>query len=229
MGNYIVHFNDGSEALAHYGKKGMHWGEWNEETRQRYLNEGKTFRYDPVAGGFVVDEEASKRNNEAWNASQLAERTGQQYDPRTGGVYSKNASGQLARALDNVASTVNDLIRDPGYTLSSMASKTLDSGKSLVDRALGAISDAAKNVGTEYNYLTKGFSPGVSNTDTSSKKFWRNLGYTPHEVDRGSKYPNEHPASKADREARVAAVTSHEFDKYWNSTARKIRNRFGYK
>lgn len=35
MTNYIVHFEDGSEFLAHYGVQGMKWGVWNEETRRR--------------------------------------------------------------------------------------------------------------------------------------------------------------------------------------------------
>ena len=36
--DYIVTFEDGSDAyLSHHGKIGMHWGEWNEETRKRYM------------------------------------------------------------------------------------------------------------------------------------------------------------------------------------------------
>lgn len=34
--DYRVTFEDGSEALAHYGIKGMKWGVWNEETKARY-------------------------------------------------------------------------------------------------------------------------------------------------------------------------------------------------
>ena len=36
--NYILTFEDGSTGyLSHHGVKGMHWGVWNEETRQRRL------------------------------------------------------------------------------------------------------------------------------------------------------------------------------------------------
>lgn len=37
MTDYLVTFQDGSQRLAHHGVKGMHWGEWNDETRQKYL------------------------------------------------------------------------------------------------------------------------------------------------------------------------------------------------
>ena len=34
--DYKFTFEDGSEALAHHGVKGMKWGVWNEETKSRY-------------------------------------------------------------------------------------------------------------------------------------------------------------------------------------------------
>lgn len=37
--NYKFTFQDGSEALMHYGVKGMKWGVWNEETASRYRGE----------------------------------------------------------------------------------------------------------------------------------------------------------------------------------------------
>lgn len=35
--DYIITMTDGSKYLAHHGVEGMHWGEWNEETRRKYL------------------------------------------------------------------------------------------------------------------------------------------------------------------------------------------------
>ena len=34
------YYKEEPDSLTHYGKPGMHWGEWNDETRERYLNEG---------------------------------------------------------------------------------------------------------------------------------------------------------------------------------------------
>ena len=36
MTDLKFHFDDGSEAIAHYGKKGMHWGVWDENTQEKY-------------------------------------------------------------------------------------------------------------------------------------------------------------------------------------------------
>ncbi len=38
-----------SNELYHYGVKGMHWGEWNEETAARY-NSGKVSNYGKNGG-----------------------------------------------------------------------------------------------------------------------------------------------------------------------------------
>lgn len=38
--DYIFTFEDGSSAMAHYGVKGMKWGVWNQETRDRYFGLG---------------------------------------------------------------------------------------------------------------------------------------------------------------------------------------------
>lgn len=37
---YKVTFEDGSEALAHYGVLGMKWGKWNAETAAKYAHRG---------------------------------------------------------------------------------------------------------------------------------------------------------------------------------------------
>lgn len=52
---YLVTFDDGSSAfLAHHGVKGMKWGKWNKETRERYQAEGLDLQ---GGGGGGVDEE----------------------------------------------------------------------------------------------------------------------------------------------------------------------------
>lgn len=45
-------FEDGSEALAHYGVKGMKWGNWNADTKEKYAQEGIT----GGGGGYTDDE-----------------------------------------------------------------------------------------------------------------------------------------------------------------------------
>lgn len=37
MSDMLITMQDGSQWLAHHGVMGMHWGEWNEETRRKYL------------------------------------------------------------------------------------------------------------------------------------------------------------------------------------------------
>lgn len=49
--NYIFTFEDGSEALMHYGVKGMKWGSWNAETQARYAGAGNGTYYKKAQRG----------------------------------------------------------------------------------------------------------------------------------------------------------------------------------
>lgn len=63
--DYKLTFEDGSDAiLTHHGVKGMHWGIWNPETRDRYTEEG---RMPPAGGGGSdEDEEEKKRRSKEY-------------------------------------------------------------------------------------------------------------------------------------------------------------------
>lgn len=63
--DYKFTFQDGSESLMHYGVKGMKWGVWNAETRNRYLNTGQI----PDAGTqrkLAKQTEEGLRNGRPW-------------------------------------------------------------------------------------------------------------------------------------------------------------------
>lgn len=248
MGNYVFHFDDGSEALAHYGKKGMHWGEWNEETRERYLNEGKlpdfpvpsgiggkfgkSITETDVPGGvyspgsdgeYYLDKEATERQWHATKANEQAEKTGQTYDWKTRGTYNKTATGEIARAVDN-------LIHDPGYTLSRVADGVAKSGKSLVDGALGALKSAGDTLHREARYLTEGFVPITERGDRKASDRWRKLGYTKQREYARVKSPSEMTKSERNKlRKKTNSETRQDFLNYNKSAARRVRNLFGYK
>lgn len=161
MGNYIIHFDDGSEALAHYGKKGMHWGKWNEETRERYLKEGRG-EYNP--GGFVgnldhrvyewdydtgeprvydVSGDHSKRDYDAearWRhdlqEAQYAKDTNQDFDINTGKAYERNLLGRAERGIDNIVENVRTGLRDVGLKIRNIAWDVEFEGKYFVNHTL---------------------------------------------------------------------------------------------
>jgi hypothetical protein len=232
----------------HYGKKGMHWGEWNEETRERYLNEGKlpdfpvpsglggkfgkSITETDVPGGvyspnsdgeYYLDKEATERHWHANKRRELAEKTGQSTDPYTDGIYNKTATGEIARVIDN-------LIADPGRTLSMVARDTVNNGKNLVDGALGALKSAGDTLHREARYLTEGFVPITEHYDKKASDRWKKLGYTKQRRYARIKSPSEMTKSEkkklskqTNREARQ------DFLNYNKSAAKKVRNLFGYK
>lgn len=254
MGNYKFTFEDGSEALAHYGKKGMHWGEWNEETRQRYLNDGKLPDFQVPAGGsasedvpggvyrndgtgnFYLDKEATENQWHSKRAREQAEKTGQTYDWNTGGVYNKSASGEIARALDNLKANVDEFIKDPGYKLSSTASKTIQEGKKLVDGLL-------KTAGEEAKFLVEGDKPQARigskeavAMEKSGKPYTKVHGENYHYRNTdssGNKYDSFNVKMEAtnriNREIddRVRKQNREQTSRYKKSTAKKIRNLVG--
>lgn len=67
--DYILTFDDGSEALAHYGVKGMKWGVWNEETRRRHASAGNGTFYKKAQRGDKYGQSVTNRRR-AYNANQ---------------------------------------------------------------------------------------------------------------------------------------------------------------
>lgn len=242
MGSYLFHFDDGSEALAHYGKKGMHWGEWNEETRERYLNEGKlpdfpvpsglggklgkSITETEVPGGvysrgsdgeYYLDKEATEQRWHMNKRRELAEKTGQTTDPSTAGIYNKTATGEIARAIDS-------LIADPGYTLSRVARGAFDTGKRILDNVLGALDKASKTVKTEARYLTEGYTPTVrTDANKATKKFYNQVLPSVNKVNYVKPRPGSWTQEKLDKANNI------DYQGYRKSTARKVRNFFGQK
>lgn len=61
--DYKFTFQDGSEAIAHYGVKGMKWGIWNFDTRRKYEGLGK-IEGAAGGGGWVEEEDEDSENSE---------------------------------------------------------------------------------------------------------------------------------------------------------------------
>jgi hypothetical protein len=60
--DYKFTFEDGSEALLHYGVKGMKWGRWNAETQARYNGLGKSMvSAGQMQGAGGLSEEAEEK------------------------------------------------------------------------------------------------------------------------------------------------------------------------
>ena len=67
--DYLINFNDGSEALAHYDVKGMKWGVWNEETRRRHASAGNGTYYRKAQRGDKYSQAVTNQRR-AYNANQ---------------------------------------------------------------------------------------------------------------------------------------------------------------
>lgn len=91
--DYHVMFQDGSEALAHYGVKGMHWGVWNSETSARYK------------GGAANDRKAAYMRGEKYTGAQ------------------KRAYMGKARSADNIKSATKAYSANPSMANARRVSK----------------------------------------------------------------------------------------------------------
>ena len=156
MGSYLFHFDDGSDALIHYGKKGMHWGEWNEETRERYLNEGRpgivgfldNKAYERGRDGELIvrpfngehlgvrDSDAEARWRHDIQEADYAKATGQNFDINTGKVYENNLLGRAQQGLDNVVENVRTALNDAKITLRNISWDVEFEGKYFVNHTL---------------------------------------------------------------------------------------------
>ena len=117
---YLITFEDGSDAyLSHHGIKGMKWGVWNEETKQRYMAGNADLG---GGGGGVADEEEKSSEDVAKNAYDMLVEIAN--DPTT-----KNFSD----FTDKVGETVLDQFK---------SSDAYASGKEAVSKTLSDISTA---------------------------------------------------------------------------------------
>ena len=67
--DYKFTFEDGSEALAHHGVKGMKWGVWNAETRAKYGSAGNGTYYRKAKRGSEYGKSVTDLRR-AYNANQ---------------------------------------------------------------------------------------------------------------------------------------------------------------
>ena len=62
--DYKLTFQDGSEALMHYGVKGMKWGVLSPETQERYRREGIDINMGAGAAGYGYRDETEEERKE---------------------------------------------------------------------------------------------------------------------------------------------------------------------
>lgn len=124
MNEYKFTFEDGSEALAHYGVKGMKWGEWNEETQQRYANDGQ--EHIRRFNDFV-----NTQNEHAANQSTMVE----------SGLYKEGTKSVPEATLANIATVVahnvDNFIKEAGRVLSEVSENVVNTGKDIIDSLFG--------------------------------------------------------------------------------------------
>lgn len=115
-------FEDGSEALAHYGVKGMKWGNWNAETRARYMSEGNM----PAGGGGLNDDDEEK---------------GDQSDPGE----AKPLGPDLSKPIDQHWKEFVDGVKDSPFTHN--VNQAIEGGKDYVDN----VTTTGRKWGTDAN------------------------------------------------------------------------------
>ena len=132
MTSLKFHFDDGSEYLAHYGKVGMHWGEWNEETQAKYAANPDLigeFAKMLTQGGATV-------NNNLQNIADDSGRAINEFSRQarnTAVNISKEAQTAVRRGLHDASVMASHAQR----ALSSVASTALENGKKFVDSIFG--------------------------------------------------------------------------------------------
>ena len=122
---YKLTFEDGSEAIAHHGVKGMHWGEWNEETKERY-------GYTIPKGAKIKRYSTEREGREGTDLSRPFYATSNEQDFDTYGTAldqlwgtgKRDASGKLENTLSSIS-------------LRAVDDVTVASGKQMVRELLG--------------------------------------------------------------------------------------------
>jgi hypothetical protein len=221
MGDYIIHFDDGSEALAHYGKKGMHWGEWNEETRRRYME------HPDLIGDFA------KMLNQGGASINKALTDSQKQGKSPYELHAYNQSFQDAKrmtpaeaGIKNVGAVVNNMLKDASATLSSI-------GRSAVLKGATAVALALGEVATQARYLTEGFRPTIRDDSTSGRADkWTKLGYTPQIIDTDESKTKPHSLGRMGQHISQDSwdyLNYKDLSKYNKSVPKKLRNLVGLK
>lgn len=67
--DYVITFQDDSQALMHYGVQGMKWGKWNAETQRRYAGAGNGTYFKKSSHGDEISRSVTDRRR-AYNANQ---------------------------------------------------------------------------------------------------------------------------------------------------------------
>lgn len=126
------HFDDGSEALAHYGKPGMHWGVWDENTREKY-----------AANPDLIGEFAKMLNKGGADLGKLAFQA-QNSEPaaaaKRGVMGVQRGVGDIQRRATKAASDVRDAVTNFDSKKAKSDFEKSDAGK--------ALNNAGKTVST---------------------------------------------------------------------------------
>ena len=69
MSDYLITMDTGEKFLAHYGVRGMKWGQWNAETKARYSNAGNSTYYKKAKRGSEYGKSVTDLRRE-YNANQ---------------------------------------------------------------------------------------------------------------------------------------------------------------
>ena len=200
MANYIIHFEDGSDAyLSHHGKIGMHWGEWNDETRKRYMEHPD-----------LIGDYAKALNTHAYNQS----------------FQDSKKLNPVEAGVKNIGAAASKILTDATTTLSSIRQKALTKGAMLVADALfegytqtryltegfrPVVRDDSTS-GRVDKWHKHGYKPIIINTDESLTK--------PRSRARATQHVSQHTWD---------VVNSRELSKYNKSIPKKLRNIVGLK
>ena len=133
MTDLKFHFDDGSEAIAHYGKKGMHWGVWDENTQEKY-----------AANPDLIGEFA-KLLNGGGSSPKPVYKGKNPYD-----VHAYNQSYQDRQKMNPVEAGARNIATVAGHhakNLASEAGRGFD--KFAKDSGLAEVSRKARNAATE--------------------------------------------------------------------------------
>ena len=175
--DYKLTFEDGSEAIAHYGIQGMKWGVWNSETASRYRGGDSSYKGAKKTVR-QLNRLDKRRAIETGKAYDMSNKLVKIQSAETAARYKGNESrleklGQKREAFDRkfkahseaakgITETQNQMlkqVRSDGYSvkLRDVRRSTLTKGEKAVQVALNvALAAAGSNTIYAYNRTTPG-------------------------------------------------------------------------
>lgn len=139
--DYIVTFVDDSQALMHWGVKGMHWGVWNAETAAKYGQAGSSGPGGGGGGGDDDEDEVSdewlKENGltrEQWEKAREEKRQRLAKAQEDGDLGNK-----LAKTGDKLFSGISSMFNRIGENAQNVANSPLSSMQSAVNNGEKAV------------------------------------------------------------------------------------------